>query len=221
MPNWKKVIVSGSDAVLNEITASSDVLFEGGLQLEGQLNAGANIVPQTDNIGSVGTSALTFNNGRFTNFTVDSTLTVSSITVSSGISNVPQVIATSGFVQQEDIQRAYVPWTNVNVMDEFTTTGYWRFFTPYDGYIKEIIVHPHTSATSGTCTINAYKNGSSMGTEQETISGTVGTATTFSFGSSSYSFSDGDYLNLNFDRESPNRSTGFSFTIVLMMDSTT
>jgi len=60
-----------------------------------------------------------------------------------------------------------------------------------------------------------------MGTVQETISGTAGTATTFSFGSSNYSFSDGDYLNLNFDRENDARSTGFSFTIVLIMDSTT
>lgn len=44
MPNWKKLITSGSNAVLNKVTASSDVLFEGGFQLEGQFNAGERIL---------------------------------------------------------------------------------------------------------------------------------------------------------------------------------
>ena len=101
MPNWKKLITSGSNAVLNKVTASSDVLFEGGFQLEGQFNAGANIVPQIDNIGSVGTSALTFNDGRFTSFTVDNTLTskasLSAVDITaSGLIEIPTYIEHSG-----------------------------------------------------------------------------------------------------------------------------
>ena len=101
MPNWKKLITSGSNAVLNKVTASSDVLFEGGFQLEGQFNAGANIVPQTDNIGSVGTSALTFNDGRFTSFTVDNTLTskssLSAVDITaSGLIEIPTYIEHKG-----------------------------------------------------------------------------------------------------------------------------
>ena len=57
-------------------TATGNITFEGTVDVDSQFNAGANIVPQTDNIGEVGTAALTFNNGRFTNFTVDSTLSV-------------------------------------------------------------------------------------------------------------------------------------------------
>jgi hypothetical protein len=45
----------------------------------GTLNAArlpTDIVPSTDNTGNVGTSALTWSNGQFTNLTIDSTLTV-------------------------------------------------------------------------------------------------------------------------------------------------
>ena len=61
-------------------TATGNITFEGTVDVDSQFNAGANIVPQTDNIGEVGTAALTFNNGRFTNFTVDSTLDANIIT---------------------------------------------------------------------------------------------------------------------------------------------
>jgi hypothetical protein len=40
--------------------------------------ASGNIVPATDNTGAIGTAALTWNNGQFTNLTIDSTLTVTS-----------------------------------------------------------------------------------------------------------------------------------------------
>ena len=274
MPNWKKLITSGSNAVLNDITASgeilipqyvehlgdtdtklgfsanntvvlvtggstrlkannsgveitgnvtasSDVLFEGGLQLEGQFNAGANIVPQTDNIGSVGTSALTFNNGRFTNFTIDSTLTVSNITISGGITKAPMMISTNGEVPLESITNAFVPFSSINTMDQFTVNGYYQFAAPYDGTVQKIMVHPHTNATAGTSTIQLLKNGSNLGSSvQASISATRGTIREFTFGDT-YSFDKGDRLNLKFDREEAERATGFGFTIVFEMNTTT
>ena len=57
-------------------TATGDITFEGAIEMDQGLKVGANILPQTDNVAEVGTAALTFNNGRFTNFTVDSTLSV-------------------------------------------------------------------------------------------------------------------------------------------------
>jgi hypothetical protein len=42
----------------------------------GSVTVGTDLVPDTDNTGNVGTSALTFNNGVFTNFTVDGVLNV-------------------------------------------------------------------------------------------------------------------------------------------------
>lgn len=212
---------SSGPAVLNEITASSDVLFEGGLQLEGQFNAGANIVPQTDNIGSVGTSALTFNNGRFTNFTIDSTLTVSNITLSGGITKAPMMISTNGEVPLESITNAFVPFSSINTMDQFTVNGYYQFAAPYDGTVQKIMVHPHTNATAGTSTIQLLKNGSNLGESvQETISATRGTVREFTFGDT-YSFSKSDKLNLKFNREESDRATGFGFTIVFEMNTTT
>jgi hypothetical protein len=49
---------------------------DGNKTFNGEIKVNNNIVPATDNTGSVGTEALTWNSGRFTNFTVDSTLIV-------------------------------------------------------------------------------------------------------------------------------------------------
>lgn len=133
---------------------------------------------------------------------------------------IPQIIVTAAEVVEEGSTSVYIPWSGINIFPESNTTAYTLFHAPYDGYIKEIIVHPHSSATSGTCTITPYKNGTGQTSVQETISGTAGVKTTFAFGSGGYSFSDGDRLYLNFDREAPERSLGFSFTIVLIVDAT-
>ena len=61
--------VSGSLNVSNGITGS----FTG--SVTGDVNS-ANILPITDNTGVVGTAALTWANGQFTNLTVDTALTV-------------------------------------------------------------------------------------------------------------------------------------------------
>ena len=285
MPNWKKVIVSGSDAVLNEITASGGILTSQDIMPDSdnalslgsstqrfQLNGGTPVtvdgsgtsntitrfqsattvenstISNSDSIttithdndgndifivsgsngelikvtDTIGNALFQVNDGSgITKFEVSSSGLVTADSASFDWIQVPQIIATSAFVPQPDIQRGYIPWTNVNQFEANTTTGYWRFFAPYDGYIKEIIVHPHTSDTSGTCTITPYVDGSAQSGVQETISGTAGTATTFSFGQSGYSFTSGQYLNLLFDREEDTRATGFSFTIVLIVNSTT
>jgi len=49
MPNWKKIIVSGSDAVLNNVTASGAVI-------SGSLYVSGNILPDSDNVFSLGTT---------------------------------------------------------------------------------------------------------------------------------------------------------------------
>lgn len=47
MPNWKKIIVSGSDAILNNVTASGAVI-------SGSLYVSGNILPDSDNVWSLG-----------------------------------------------------------------------------------------------------------------------------------------------------------------------
>ena len=195
MPSWKKVITSGSNAELNSV------------KITGAVNAGTDtdkflVLDAAGNIDyRTGTQVL-------------SDIGANSATV------IPQIIVTAAEVVEEGSTSVYIPWSGINIFPETNTTAYTLFHAPYDGYIKEIIVHPHSSATSGTCTITPYKNGTGQTSVQETISGTAGVKTTFAFGSSGYSFSDGDRLYLNFDREAPERSLGFSFTIVLIVDAT-
>lgn len=132
----------------------------------------------------------------------------------------PQMVVTAAEVLDEATTDVYIPFSGINIFPETNEVAYSRFHAPYDGHIKEIIVHPHSTATSGTCTITPTIGGTVTTGVQETISGTAGTSTTFSFGTSGYSFSDGDDIILAFDRESNDRSRGFSFTIVFIMDAT-
>jgi hypothetical protein len=135
-------------------------------------------------------------------------------------SKTPQMIVTAAEVLDEAVTQVYIPFSGINIFPETNTTAYSRFYAPYDGYIKEIIVHPHEAGTSGTCTITPNIDGVATTGVQETISATAGVSTTFSFGVSGYSFSDGDHVYLEFDRELNTRSKGFSFTIVFIMDTT-
>lgn len=139
-----------------------------------------------------------------------------------GLSNtlVPQMVVTAAEVLDAATTDVYIPFAAINIFPETNEVAYSRFHAPYDGYIKEIIVHPHSTATSGTCTITPTIGGTLKTAVQETISGTAGTPTTFSFGVSGYSFNDGDDIVLAFDREATGRSRGFSFTIVFIMDAT-
>ena len=135
-------------------------------------------------------------------------------------SRTPQIVVTAAEVLDEALTGVYIPFSGINIFPETNTTAYSRFHAPYDGFIKEIIVHPHEAATSGTCTITPAIDGTGTTAVQETISATAGTPTTFTFGVVGYSFSDGDDIVLEFDREASNRSKGFSFTIVFIMDTT-
>jgi len=135
-------------------------------------------------------------------------------------SKTPQLLVTAAEVLDEATTDVYIPFAGINIFPESNEVAYSRFHAPYDGYIKEIIVHPHSTATSGNCTITPTIAGTGATAVQASISGTAGTPTTFSFGSSGYSFSDGDDIVLAFDRQANDRSRGFSFTIVFIMDAT-
>lgn len=135
-------------------------------------------------------------------------------------SKTPQMVVTAAEVLDEATTNVYIPFSGINIFPETNTTAYSRFHAPYDGYIKEIIVHPHEAGTSGNCIITPTIGGTATTAITESISATAGTPTTFSFGVSGYSFSDGDDIYLAFDRVANDRSKGFSFTIVFIMDAT-
>ena len=269
MPNWKKVVTSGSNAVFNEITASGEVRFDGtgsfnsGIHLpdskEISLGDGGNLkiyhngansyihegkgdadgalyiigswllmestegnpliyAKHGDNTGEV--QLYHGGNQKFRTQATGSHVT-GHLSLSGGITKAPMMISTNGEVPLESITNAFVPFSSINTMDQFTVNGYYQFAAPYDGTVQKIMVHPHTNATAGTSTIQLLKNGSNLGSSvQASISATRGTIREFTFGDT-YSFDKGDRLNLKFDREEAERATGFGFTIVFEMNTTT
>jgi len=68
MPNWKKVIVSGSDAILNQVTASGGILTS------------QDIMPDADNTLSLGSSTQRFQLNGGTPVTVDGSGTANTLT---------------------------------------------------------------------------------------------------------------------------------------------
>jgi hypothetical protein len=64
--------ISGSTISASDSTIIS---IDDGLSVTGSITSG-NLLPPTDNTGVVGTNDLTWNNGQFTNFTIDNILTV-------------------------------------------------------------------------------------------------------------------------------------------------
>ena len=207
MPNWKKLITSGSDAVLNDITASGEILIPQYVEHLGdtdtKLGFSANNTVVLVTGGSTRLKAQ--NSGVEITGLLDAT-------------KEKQIIHTNGEVVKDGITEAYVPFANINIMDTDVQTGYWQYVAPADGYVETVIVSPHQSATSGTVGLQWKNQSGNISTEVDgTISATAGVPTTYTFGSS-YSFSANDRLNLFIDRGATARSRGFGFTIILRLD---
>ena len=207
MPNWKKLITSGSNAVLNDITASGEILIPQYVEHLGDtdtklgFSAGNTIVLVTG-----GSTRLKANNsGVEITGTLDAT-------------KEKQIIVTNGEVLISSELTAYVPFANINQMDSEVQTGYWQYVAPANGYVEEVIVSPHQSATAGSIGLTWKNQSGNLGAEVTgAISATAGVPTTYTFGSS-YSFSANDRLNLFIDRGATARSRGFGFTIILRLD---
>ena len=207
MPNWKKLITSGSDAVLNDITASGEILIPQYIEHLGDTDT---------KLGFSGNNTVVLATGgatrlRATNSGVEITGTLDA-------TKEKQIIHTNGEVVKEGILTAYVPFANINIMDTDVQTGYWQYVAPVDGYVEKVIVSPHQAATSGTVGLQWKNQSGNISTEVDgTISATAGVPTTYTFGSS-YGFSGDDRLNLLVDRGASARSRGFGFTIILRLD---
>ena len=207
MPNWKKLITSGSNAVLNDITASGEILIPQYVEHLGDtdtklgFSAGNTVVLVTG-----GSTRLKANNSGV------------EITGLLDATKEKQIIHTNGEVLKAGITSAFVPFANINLMDADVQTGYFQYVAPVDGYVEKVIVSPHQAATSGTVGLTWKSQSGNLGSEVNgTISATAGVPTTYTFGSS-YSFSGDDRLSLLVDRGASARSMGFGFTIILRLD---
>tara|TARA_B100001564_G_scaffold354193_1_gene364366 strand:+ start:1581 stop:2213 length:633 start_codon:yes stop_codon:yes gene_type:complete len=207
MPNWKKLITSGSNAVLNDITASGEILIP---QYVEHLD-------DTDTkLGFSAANTVVLVTGGSTR--LKATNSGVEITGTLDATKEKQIIHTNGEVVKEGILTAYVPFANINIMDTDVQTGYWQYVAPVDGYVEKVIVSPHQAATSGTVGLQWKNQSGNISTEVDgTISATAGVPTTYTFGSS-YGFSGDDRLNLLVDRGASARSRGFGFTIILRLD---
>ena len=207
MPNWKKLITSGSNAVLNDITASGEILIPQYVEHLGDtdtklgFSAANNVVLVTG-----GSTRLKANNSGV------------EITGLLDATKEKQIIHTNGEVLKAGEITGYVPFANINQMDSDVQTGYWQYVVPVDGYVESVVVSPHQSATTGTVGLQWKNQSGNISTEVNgTISATAGVPTTYTFGSS-YNFSGSDRLNLLVDRGASARSRGFGFTIILRLD---
>ena len=207
MPNWKKLITSGSNAVLNDITASGEIL-----------------IPQyVEHLGDTDTKLGFSANNTVVLVTGGSTRLRASNTGVEVFGNLDalgekQIIVTNGEVLKAGEITGYVPFANINQMDSDVQTGYWQYVAPVGGYVESVIVSPHQSATSGTVGLTWKKQSGNLGAEVNgTISATAGLTTTYTFGTT-YEFDGGDRLNLLVDRGASARSRGFGFTIILRLD---
>ena len=94
----------------NCLIGSTSVTGTAKLQVTGDVSA-TNIFPTTDNTGVVGNAAFTWSNGRFTNLTVDDTLTVTStLNVRNAIDLADSDILRVG--SSDDVQLFYNGTTN-------------------------------------------------------------------------------------------------------------
>jgi len=208
MPNWKKLITSGSNAVLNDITASGEILIPQYIEHLGDTDTKLGFsTANTVEIVTGGSTRLRVNNSGVT------------VTGTLDATKEKQIIVTNGEVLKSSELNGYVPFANINQMDSDVQTGYWQYVVPCDGYVEKVLVSPHQSATSGTVGLT-WKNQSGnlgAGKVQNTIGNTAGISVEFDFGSS-FSFSADDRLNLLVDRGASARSRGFGFTIILRLD---
>ena len=207
MPNWKKLITSGSNAVLNDITASGEILIP---QYVEHLN-------DTDTkLGFSASNTVVLVTGGSTRLKANNSGV--EVTGLLDATKEKQIIHTNGEVLKAGITSAFVPFANINLMDSDVQTGYFQYVAPVDGYVEQVIVSPHQAATSGTVGLTWKSQSGNLGSEVNgTISATAGVPTTYTFGSS-YSFGGDDRLSLLVDRGASARSMGFGFTIILRLD---
>ena len=189
MPNWKKVVVSGSNAELNSLVIS------------GVVNAGVDtdkflVLDASNNVDfRTGANVLSDIGGASS-----STLTTISSSFSTRITTLETQVITpvQTYVDFKSLTQGGLPWggtTDLMPIDRWM--GVW--IAPEIGYIEKVYVSPeNANSTTGNFDIQMYKNATTIGSAQTQAMGSPGTNVEFTFGNT-YSFSANDriYLDLN------------------------
>ena len=184
MPNWKKVVVSGSNAELNSLVIS------------GVVNAGVDtdkflVLDASNNVDfRTGANVLSDIGGASS-----STLTTISSSFSTRITTLETQVITpvQTYVDFKSLTQGGLPWggtTDLMPIDRWM--GVW--IAPSDGYLERVVVMVgDTNTATDDFSITVYKNGSQLSSTVVQTQGAVRTTTEFSFGSS-YSYSKRDKI---------------------------
>lgn len=189
MPNWKKVVVSGSSAELNSLVIS------------GVVNAGVDtdkflVLDASNNVDfRTGANVLSDIGGASS-----STLTTVSSSFSTRITTLENQAVTpvQTYVDFKSLTQGGLPWggtTDLMPIDRWM--GVW--IAPKDGFIEKVYVSPeNANATTDNFSIQMYKNAGTVSSAQTQAMGSPGSNVLFTFGDV-YAFSANDriYLDLN------------------------
>jgi hypothetical protein len=186
MPNWKKVITSGSNAELNQ------------LKLSGITNAGTD----TDKFLVLDT------NGNVDFRTGAEILS----DISAASSSIKNYVNFNNVVDFKTLTQGYAPMSGITDVQEGDTSPFANWLAPSDGYIERIeLMVGETNTVSSSFSIRGYKNGSTLGVAQSASQGAARTVTEYVYGPT-FSFSKRDRLAFFMDKTT-NTSDLYTFNI--------
>ncbi len=186
MPNWKKVITSGSNAELNQ------------LKLSGITNAGTD----TDKFLVLDT------NGNVDFRTGAEILS----DISAASSSIKNYVNFNNVVDFKTLTQGYAPMSGITDVQEGDTSPFANWLAPSDGYIERIeLMVGETNTVSSSFSIRGYKNGSTLGVAQSASQGAARTVTEYVYGPT-FSFSKTDRLAFFMDKTT-NTSDLYTFNI--------
>jgi len=189
MPNWKKVIVSGSDAELNSLKIGSVVNANADTDKFLVLDSGGSVDYRTgtevyDDIGVTALSSSIASDIESLQTSIDSVMTPIQLVVDTKLQS-------SG----------YVAWFAVSDIQSNADRAFTTWIAPSDGYLDEVIVSPEqANTTTANVRISLVVDGTTQGSTVSVAMGAAGTNKTFTFGSTNYSFTEGERLSLSFDK---------------------
>jgi len=209
MPNWKKVITSGSNAVLNEITSSggiqsTDVNIDGLLNMSSVSNAGVD----TDKFLVLdGTGNVDYRTGA---------QVLSDIGAGSSTNQIHPVQLVA---DTKNLSSGHISWFSISDLQPNANRGFTTWIAPSDGYLEKVIVSPEqTNTTTDNVRIGLVVDGTTQSSTQSVIMGAAGTNKTFTFGSSNYSFTSGERLGLSFDKQA-NTADLYNVMVIFRLNS--
>lgn len=193
MPNWKKVIVSGSDATLSTLLLS-DVVNAG-------VESDKFLVLDSSNNVDYRTAAQVLSD-------------IGGASSTGAITTPLQLV-----VDTKSLSAGYVSWFAISDLLSNVNRGYSAWTAPTNGYLVEVIVTPEqANTTTDDFDIQMYIDGSPVGSVITQAMSTAGIQKTFTFGSGTYAFSATDRISLGIDINT-NSCPLWSFMVHFKLDS--